>query len=186
MSENYCANINAQEVGADFPHVARYLLARGFVNKNDLVLDSACGYGYGSYLISQNAKGVVGVDHREDCIDFAKANYASKKTSFNQIDLEKEASKLPEVDVTISIETIEHLENPQDFLDNLTVKTRKTIIISSPDKETAAIHEFHKQDVTLSACRNLMSKYPDWREYHSFIQGYSYIIIFVKEIEWLK
>lgn len=40
--------------------------------KDKKVLDVGCGYGYGSYLLSQKAKSVVGVDLWKERIEGAK------------------------------------------------------------------------------------------------------------------
>ncbi len=176
MSERFCANPNNLDVGADLPHCTRYLLARGFVSPGETVVDAACGHGYGSALIGQVAKKVYAMD-KDDFFnhDYRRDNVEQLVENFETIE------KFPDCDTFISIETIEHLSDPQRFLDKVTDATRKKIIISSPNKPTKDVHEFHLSDVLLPNIQKLMYKYPEWMEYHSILQGYTYMIFFIRK-----
>jgi len=176
MSERYDADPNQTERGADNPHCSRYLLARGFTTKDDVVVDGACGRGYGSCLLSQIAKKVISID--KDLTFSGK--WARENIDFRQINFEEDVI-LPECDVWVSFETIEHLENPQDFMDRVTTSTKKIIIFSSPNMPTKHEHSFHKTDVLKNDFKTLMNKYKDWIPYHSFIQGYHWIAIYIKK-----
>src|SRR6478672_2968532 len=58
-------------------HAARYFYALPFI-ENKVVLDIACGTGYGVGLLRSNASFVVGVD-----IDIEAANEATKECGIN-------------------------------------------------------------------------------------------------------
>lgn len=177
MSERYDANPNSAVIGADMPHTARYLLARGFVKKGDTVVDGACGPGYGSALLAEIAGRVIGLDYADAINHRWKRDNVEFKTNFN---LETE-EKFPDCDTWVSLETIEHLYEPQKFLDKVTACTKRAMIFSSPNKETVGMdNEFHHTNVLLTNFRHYMNKYPDWMEYHSFIQGYCWVAIYVK------
>lgn len=181
MSERYCANINSTDIGADLPHCSRYLLARGFVRQGETVVDAACSCGYGSRLLAEVAGKVISID-KDDVYD---NNYRLDKMSFIQAHLEK-LEEYPKCDTWVSIETIEHLADPQKYLDKVTKATSRCIVMSSPNKETKAVHEFHLSDVLLVNFIKMMEKYPDWFHYQTFIQGYTWISVYVKkDNKWL-
>ena len=93
-----------------YEHWHRYFFARRFV-AGRRVLDVACGEGYGSALLSEVARSVVGVDIDAATIAHASATYAS---TANLRFLEGTITGLPLpsacVDAIVSFETIEHLD----------------------------------------------------------------------------
>lgn len=104
-------------------HIIRYKLAADYVRQGDQVLDAACGLGYGSYFIRQNTKvrSVTGVDGSEYAIAYAKACFASvdNKLVFKQGYLPGCLKDYPDgcFDVILTFETLEHVENPTEILD---------------------------------------------------------------------
>jgi 2-polyprenyl-3-methyl-5-hydroxy-6-metoxy-1,4-benzoquinol methylase len=176
MSERYSAKPNSLEVGADFPHCARYLLARGFIKKGETVIDAACGHGYGSYLLSEVADKVYSFDYQ----DVFNSEWNKENIEFNQENVE-EIKAFPECDAFVSIETIEHLYNPELFLDKVTKATKRVIVMSSPNKPTVGLTEFHHTDVLLANFEKYMAKYSEWILYHTFIQGYTWLAIYLKK-----
>ena len=63
-----------------YEHMHRYLFAANFVS-NKTVLDISCGEGYGSYILAQKAKSVIGCDIDEDIVKKAKQKYAASLTA---------------------------------------------------------------------------------------------------------
>src|SRR6266536_3845694 len=61
-----------------FEHLHRYELARE-ISKDKIVLDIACGEGYGSYLISEAARYVYGVDVDSSSVEHAKNKYGKAR-----------------------------------------------------------------------------------------------------------
>ncbi|QPF83336.1 methyltransferase domain-containing protein [Bradyrhizobium genosp. L] len=95
-------------------HVVRYALAASLVRPGDVVLDCACGLGYGSAVIAamSQASNVIGVDVDASVVAYANANYGERNVRFEVGD----ASNLhnladASVDFIVSMETIEHVEN---------------------------------------------------------------------------
>src|SRR6185369_1967025 len=84
-----------------FEHLHRYHIAKELV-KGKIVLDIACGEGYGTDILSANAEKVIGVDIDADTIEHAKNNY--KKDNVDFIKGSTDAIPLSEnsVDVVIS------------------------------------------------------------------------------------
>lgn len=88
----------------------RYNIAKKYC-KNKIVVDCACGCGYGSYILSEKAKYVFGYDISENAIEFARKNWQKINISFNIFDMTK--NKLPlKYDVIVCIGSIEHFNIP--------------------------------------------------------------------------
>jgi len=96
----------------------RYIYALNHV-RGKKVLDCACGVGWGSYLMANGgAELVLGLDISENAIDTAKEYYSGERVSY-QIGTPDHISGDQKFDVITSFETIEHAENPLDFLIDL-------------------------------------------------------------------
>jgi|KBSSwiStaDraftv2_1062776.scaffolds.fasta_scaffold93841_2 SAM-dependent methyltransferase len=138
-------------------HYHRYLFAlRYCVDKS--VLDVASGEGYGSFLLEQVARNVIGVDIDQKAVDFANKNYLSERVSYRRGD----AAKLPiedqSVDVVVSFETIEHFADQADFIAEIdrVLRPGGLVIMSSPNREIYSeaqnyqnpfhVHELNKQE----------------------------------------
>ena len=102
-------------------HLARYLLAKkACFGKR--VLDVACGEGYGSRLLKDwGAVTVDGVDISESAIFHARENFKDEDIHFHCSSVENlsEVCGDKQYDLIISLETIEHLHNPENFLVDL-------------------------------------------------------------------
>lgn len=90
-------------------HLARYKFATNFILKNSTILDCACGSGYGSKLLSEEAKELTGVDLSQDAIDFATKNNSALNITYKQSDLSKLSFEDSYFDNILSIETLEHI-----------------------------------------------------------------------------
>ncbi|MCL0094970.1 class I SAM-dependent methyltransferase [Dehalococcoidia bacterium] len=118
-------------------HLARYFWAAQFV-AGKVVLDIACGTGYGSgYLINKGAKMVVGGDYSEKAIEYARLHYQKDGLRFLRCDAQQMPFANNSFDVIVSFETIEHLERYEDFLKecNRVVKDDGTFICSTPNRK---------------------------------------------------
>ena len=89
-------------------HIARYNWALS-ATVGKTVVDLGCGAGYGSYLISFLAERVIGLDIDEESIAFARRHFG--RVEFYVRDLE--TSELPEADVYVAFEVLEHLAAPK-------------------------------------------------------------------------
>jgi len=94
-------------------HIARYRFAREFV-RGKRVLDIACGEGYGAAgLAKAGAATVVGIDVSADVCEHARRKYGLDARAGDA-----RAIPLPgrSIDVVVSFETIEHVDQPVVFL----------------------------------------------------------------------
>ena len=119
-------------------HLARYSLAQKFCQGLD-VLDVACGEGYGSYVMANywGAKSVKGVDISVEAVRIAQANLASDNIEYLCHNAEEIDNLFPanSFDMVVSLETIEHVNKPEQFLAAIrqVLKPDGIAIISCPN-----------------------------------------------------
>jgi len=127
-------------------HWHRYAFATLF-SQDKVVLDVACGEGYGSALLSRNAASVTAVDLSAETIAHAQSRYGSlQKLQLLQADATSISLPDKSIDLAVSFETIEHIEDQSGFLvemDRL-LKDDGLLVISSPDK--AVYSDAHEHD----------------------------------------
>ncbi len=136
------ANINYGNLLDQF----RYIEALKYTN-NKVVLDIACGIGWGSYLIAKSgALKCVGADISEIAIQTANDNFKSNNLEFvlseeNKIPIENDT-----FDVIISFETFEHLTNVDVFCEEIkrVSKNNSICLLSTPNKFLFNKNEFDK------------------------------------------
>tara|TARA_R100001460_G_scaffold24806_1_gene49802 strand:+ start:1945 stop:2553 length:609 start_codon:yes stop_codon:yes gene_type:complete len=140
-------------------HIERYAMLRQYCS--GVILDASCGCGYGTNIISKNpdVNKIIGIDIDLQSIEWAKNNFENSKTFFKTLDIKniKDINAIKEflnnkelnnnyIDVLISLETIEHLKNPEilnEMAENLNIKT---LFISYPSKKTTHYNHFHFHD----------------------------------------
>lgn len=123
---------------AQFPdHWERYEFVAGFIQGGN-VLDVACGPGYGSAYLSRycNAK-VIGLDIDGITVEAANRNYGNE-CDFIQIVGQTWPLKDGSIDTLVSLETFEHLEDPDSFLKEAkrVLKPNGKLILSTPVNNT--------------------------------------------------
>jgi GT2 family glycosyltransferase/ubiquinone/menaquinone biosynthesis C-methylase UbiE len=164
--ERYLSSLDAPETS--YEHWHRYLYSTLFC-KDKVVLDVACGEGYGSYLLSKYSKKVVGIDIDYDVINFASREYINNNLEF----IVGNANNLPFkgkclFDLIVSFETIEHIDE-QNQIKLLTevkrlLKPGGVLIISTPNKAlyTDVLNnrnKFHVKEFYLNEFNDFLKKY---------------------------
>ena len=69
-------------------HFQRYYSIKDLV-KGKIVADSDCGDGYGSFMISENAEKVYGIDISEEAVRETSEGYISNNLKFINASIEK-------------------------------------------------------------------------------------------------
>ena len=119
-------------------HINRYFYVSQFTT-GKVVLDIACGTGYGSYILSDKGKckRVIGIDISQEAIRFAQNNYSKGNIEFLVGNAENVGLCTGVFDVIVSFETIEHLINYEHFLLELKRLLKKNgyLYISVPNRE---------------------------------------------------
>lgn len=149
-------------------HINRYHFASK-LTKNKVVLDVACGTGYGSdYLIKNGAKKIVGLDISGEAINYAKDNYKNSNLTFIVGDSTKLPFENEEFDAIVSFETIEHIKEYNKFLDECerVLKKGGIFICSTPNKRFLStyasknqINPFHEIEFYPEDFENLINDY---------------------------
>lgn len=102
-------------------HIARYAYAARFVRRGDVVLDAACGLGYGAAVLSRlsDLGRAVGIDSDPAAVRYAQANFGptDPRCEFRVGDCQ-DLSAIPDasIDMVVSFETLEHIADPERFL----------------------------------------------------------------------
>lgn len=150
-------------------HFERYDFACKYV-KNKKILDIACGTGYGSYIMMKNgASYVLGVDVSSESIESAKKNYIADNLNFECLDTNSVLSRDEKFDAIVSFETIEHLENPEEFIRGVKrcLKKDGIFFLSTPNRNIhnpgATLFDkpkniFHVREYTMAEMSELLEK----------------------------
>lgn len=178
-------------------HRFRYHLAKGFVDPLDTVLDLGCGTGYGSEILGEVTLDVRSYDMEPSNIDHAITYHQQHDIWINPIQFKVsnlENMKIPNADVAVSFEVIEHLYKPKEFVDRLKKKIRKYIIVSVPLGQKIIMVDGDPQEEGDSTHHSAFAT-PDefkamflddiWKEFYSFKDGVTFIAIFYNN-EFLK
>jgi SAM-dependent methyltransferase len=173
---------------ANAPHVSRYFLARGWVMPGETVLDAACATGYGSYLLSQVAEKVIGYEVDEGCIQDAKNIWGVKAPNINYEVHDLDTCELPDADVLVSIETIEHLNDMHHFMDQATKHISRLVILSVPIGGTSYAYvndtpgpATEKNDFGTGNDMDKLWFERGWEKMSDFQYGYSYFAVYYKK-----
>ena len=159
--ERYIAGLGGE---IEFEHYHRYLFAVQFCHGRD-VLDIASGEGYGSMLLSGIARSVIGIDIDPATVAHANKAYGRDNLKFS----EGACSKIPladkSVDVVVSFETIEHIEEHDAFLGEVRRVLRPSgcVVISTPDRDVYGKPEepnpFHVRELAKAEFHDLLTRY---------------------------
>jgi trans-aconitate methyltransferase len=155
-------------------HEARYALAAGFLRPGDVVVDAACGIGYGALLLdAHHDVTYYGVDRDISVI----AVEQHPRRTFVEADLQRWQPPF-EFDVAVGFETIEHLENYQTYLDWVR-RARRYIIVSVPIIPTKHENEFHFHDFERDDITQLVTADAEWRLFQYFDQPWEHSCVYV-------
>ena len=176
-------NINIQlenfEGGQQRSHLYRYYLARGFVEPEDVVVDSACGYGYGTELIARKCKKAIGIDRDPAAIKYATEHY-KRDNSYYMVNNLDQMENYPLCDVVVCVETFEHLRYPESFAGKIMQSARKKIFLTCPIVPTKHEDPTHLNDFTQSQVMEIFTN-DKWGCIDSSLQGIYLMAAFVRK-----
>ena len=130
-------------------HCGRYLWAAEFLrNKNcKRIADFACASGYGTYILADetSAEYIFGADVNIQCIEFAKKYYFHQGIEYKCMDFDETDFNTEEkFDAIVSFETLEHVNYPQNLLDNFfnILTSKGWLVISVPNESYERFDEY--------------------------------------------
>jgi ubiquinone/menaquinone biosynthesis C-methylase UbiE len=145
-------------------HLHRYALALEFVEEK-YVLDIASGEGYGSNLLAQKAKRVIGVDISKEAVEFASQKYERSNLEFRYGTADRIPVEDKSVDIVVSFETLEHHHKHDEMMREIKriLKADGILIMSTPDKsiyeKRCPDNPFHLKEITFDEFKELINKY---------------------------
>jgi trans-aconitate methyltransferase len=123
-------------------HEFRYHMAAGFLELGDVVVDAACGIGYGAdILCDRGGIKYIGVDKNANA---AIPSNQPEDRRFIWADLLR-WSPTDSYDVWVGFETIEHLTDYSYYI-SLAKRARKWILLSVPVIPTKHMNPYHLHD----------------------------------------
>lgn len=138
----------------EIEHLHRYFLARHLCRGQD-VLDVASGEGYGSALLAQTARSVIGVELSEQTVAHATAAYTASNLRFKQGDARTIPVENGSIDVVVSFETLEHFFEHECFIAEVrrVLRPGGRLILSSPERDIysplgSAANPYHARELT--------------------------------------
>jgi O-antigen biosynthesis protein len=145
-------------------HYHRYAVVQDLVAGKD-VLDVACGEGYGSRILADCAKSVIGLDISEEAVKYATATYPKSNLVFRTGSVTALDFLDNSFDVIVSFETIEHLLEQALMLTEIrrVLRPDGCLVISSPNRpvyseESGEHNEFHVKELDFDEFDKLLSE----------------------------
>ena len=146
-----------------FEHWHRYAavapLAKGL-----RVLDAACGEGYGSFLLSREARAVTGVDVSDEAIGHARSRYTLPNLTFAAASVTALPLPAGSVDLVVSFETVEHLAEQSAMIAEFrrVLTPDGVLVISSPNRPVyneggAVENHYHVRELDRDELRRLLA-----------------------------
>jgi SAM-dependent methyltransferase len=145
-------------VGPDtYGHEFRYHLAKGFLRRGgtDVVLDAACGIGYGYDIMQPGPAFYLGVDREQPTACHGRTRVVDLQTW--------EPSLSFAFDMAVGFETIEHLADFSHYVEVLK-QARRWILVSAPVIPTVGTNPYHLHDFAPGDLARIFED-EDWETY---------------------
>jgi O-antigen biosynthesis protein len=166
--ERYLPDIDSNIIGAEihYEHLHRYAFASQFT-KGKATLDLASGEGYGSFMLSQEANRVIGIEIDLGAVEHARTKYSKSNLEYRQgsiLEIPIEGEKI--FDVIVCFEALEHIQDQEKLLLEVKrlLKDNGMFIVSTPNKleysdKPGYKNPFHLRELYFDELRDLLSSY---------------------------
>lgn len=140
-------------------HVVAYRYAAGLVRGTE-VLDAGSGEGYGAAILADSASSVTGVDLEQEVVEHAAARYPAVR--FEKADLLALPFPDETFDAVVSLQVIEHLQRPREFVSECArvLRERGVLVLSTPNRLTFSPegirNPFHTVEFSAAELRSVL------------------------------
>lgn len=158
-------DVNSQKINEGDQLTYHYNIASKYISTDNIVLDIASGIGYGSALIASNMPtvSVTAADYDPLIIKEGKKRFQNiKNLFFSEQDVTAMTFKNNTFDRVLSMETIEHIENEDQYCReiNRVLKSNGKLIMSTPQNSMGhiPINAQHIREYSLPQLQDLIKK----------------------------
>lgn len=148
-------------------HEFRYRLASGFIGNGSLVVDAACGTGYGAEFLWRDDTRYLGIDKDLSHLELDDWD-PDEMPDFMQADLDTWRPDFP-FNVFVCFETLEHVQDPRRLIFMGTEATR-WMILSVPIVPTKHVNPYHLHDFKPGWLEETVTHYDGWEHYQTVQQ----------------
>lgn len=160
-------------------HLHRYEEVLKSLSGNEIILDMACGTGFGTHLLSTNSSGkVYGGDLSSEAIKLCQKTWNNDNLSYEIMDGTKLKFEDNTFDVVVSFETIEHTTSFNEMIKEFkrVVRPKGKIYLSTPNIKINSpsgivTNPFHTQEWNYEEFNYILYKHFD--SFKLFGQQYS-------------
>jgi len=146
-------------------HKGRYFHAAQFIKEKEIVLDCACGVGYGTWILANETAlaRITGVDLSGAAIKYAEKYYSSEKIEYICSDIFNFHPKGWVYDTIVSFETVEHVKDADRLIEyfGTLMKPGGKLIISTPNEQKMTYNKntfrFHERHFTPAEFEKLLT-----------------------------
>lgn len=162
---DYTDVMDSNEMHGGNTSLYRYKFVKKFLSPEDVVLDIACGTGYGSKYLSDFAKLVIGADMSIIPLKKAMDTYSKSNLTFVLQDARELSFNSNTFDKIVSIETFEHI--PTNRVNNYCSEMKRVLkpdglfICSTPQNSQGKIpiQPAHEREYSLNEFKDILSEY---------------------------
>lgn len=145
-------------------HIHRYNEALLHINPDDIVLDIACGTGFGTDIIAGKTRGkVIGGDIAAEAIDECSKHWQRSNMEFRVLDGTRLDFPDQYFNKIVSFETIEHTGQYREMVAEFArvLKPGGQLILSTPNREVSSpdgiiVNPFHIQEFTFEELQQIL------------------------------
>lgn len=148
-------------------HLFAYKFVEQYIDNKTAVLEAGCGEGYGTNILADKAKSIVGLDIDQDTIANASRKYKKNNCSFSAYDGNKFPFADHSFDLVVSFQVLEHIKNDRAYLAEIArvLKDKGRLILTTPNKTNRLApgqkpwNRFHVREYDNTELGNLLSHY---------------------------
>jgi len=145
-------------------HIHRYHEALKHINSGDIVLDIACGTGFGTDIIAGKTSGkVIGGDIAAEAIEECKIRWKKSNLEFKVLDGTKLDFPDQYFNKIVSFETLEHTGQYHQMVAEFArvLKQDGQLILSTPNREVSSpdgiiLNPYHIQEFTYEELKQIL------------------------------